>query len=45
MAVNERTHEAHGSLLCTGTRPGENGSKRACQLQLAYAITARIGGG
>ena len=44
-AVTGRSHEAHGSLLCTGTRPGEKGSKRACQLQLAYDITARVSGG
>jgi hypothetical protein len=44
MAMSEGTHEAHGSLLCTGARPGEKGSKRACELQLAYAIAAQLGG-
>lgn len=44
-AVTDATHEAHGSLLCAGARPWEKGSKRACELRLAYAVTARIGGG
>jgi hypothetical protein len=38
------TREAHGSLLCTGARPGENGTKRACELRLTYAITTRLSG-
>jgi hypothetical protein len=39
-AVSDSTHTAQGSLLCGGARPGENGSKRPCELRLAYAITA-----
>lgn len=38
------TREAHGSLPCTGARPGENGTKRACELRLTYAITTRLSG-
>ena len=38
------TREAHGSLLCTGARPGENGTKRACELRLTYAITPLLNG-
>lgn len=38
-AVSEGTQEARGSLLCAGARPGEKGSKRTCELRLAYAIT------
>ena len=45
MAVSDGTHRADGSLLCTGARPGENGTKRACELRLAYAIAAHLGGG
>ena len=45
MAVSCGTYESNGSLFCTGVRPAEKGSKRACQLKLAYAVTARVGGG
>jgi hypothetical protein len=45
LAVSDGTRLVHGSMLCTGTRAGEKGSKRACELQLAYAITARLTGG
>jgi hypothetical protein len=41
-AVSDGMHEAHGALLCTGVRPGERGSKRACQLRLVYAISADL---
>ncbi len=44
IAVSDETHEARGSLLCTGARPGEKGSKRACELRLVYAISAHLGG-
>ncbi len=43
-AVSDRTHEARGSLLCTGARPGEKGSKRACELRLVYTISAHLSG-
>ena len=43
-AVSDGTHEARGSLLCTGARPGEKGSKRACELRLVYAISAHLSG-
>jgi hypothetical protein len=43
-AVNDGTREAHGALQCTGTRPAEKGSKRACELRLVYAISARYSG-
>ena len=39
-AVRDATHSAQGSLLCGGARPSEKGSKRPCELQLAYVITA-----
>ncbi len=42
--VSEPTHEARGSLACTGVRPGEKSSKRACELRLGYAISARLNG-
>jgi hypothetical protein len=45
MAVACGSYEAHGSLFCTGVRPGEKCVKRACQLQLTYAVTARVGDG
>jgi hypothetical protein len=41
-AVSDRMHEAHGALLCTGVRPAERGSKRACELRLVYAISAEM---
>ncbi len=41
-AVSDGTHVTRGSLLCAGARPGEKGSKRACELRLAYAITVRV---
>lgn len=41
-AVSGGTHEAHGSLACAGARPGEKSSKRACELRLAYAVTALV---
>lgn len=44
-AVNHSTHTAHGSVVCTGARAGEPGSKRPCELRLNYAITARPDGG
>lgn len=44
-AVNGGTHAVHGSLPCTGARPGEKGSKRACELQLTYAISAHLSDG
>ncbi|MGH8219145.1 MAG: hypothetical protein ACREUT_11375 [Steroidobacteraceae bacterium] len=34
------THAVQGSLVCSGARPGEKGSRRPCELQLAYSITA-----
>jgi hypothetical protein len=43
-AVSDKTHEAHGSLRCAGARPGEKGSKRACELRLVYAISAHMSG-
>lgn len=39
-AVCGGSQGARGSLVCGGARPGEKGSRRACELQLAYAITA-----
>lgn|GEM_PF-736205 len=39
-AVGNGTHSTQGSLLCNGARPGEKGSRRSCELQLAYAISA-----
>jgi hypothetical protein len=44
MALSAGTHETHGSLLCTGARPGEKGSKRACELRLFYAVSAHRSG-
>lgn len=43
-AVSDGMPEAHGALLCTGLRPGEKGSKRACELRLVYAISAHLAG-
>jgi hypothetical protein len=45
MAVSCGTHEAHGSLLCAGARPGEKSSKRTCELRVAYTVTARVSTG
>lgn len=45
IAVSCGTHEAHGSLLCAGARPGEKSSKRVCELRLSYAITAHVSTG
>ena len=45
IALMEGSHEARGSLLCTGARPGEKCSKRACKLSLAYTITADVSSG
>jgi hypothetical protein len=41
MAVSDATHGTQGSLLCGGSRPGEGGSRRPCELRLAYVITTR----
>lgn len=43
-AVSGKSHEARGSLPCTGARPGERGSKRPCELRLVYAISAHLSG-
>jgi len=43
-AVCAGTLSAQGSLSCTGVRPSDKGSKRACELRLAYTITARYHG-
>lgn len=40
MAVSDGTRTARGSVLCGGARAGEPGSKRPCELQLIYTITA-----
>ncbi len=40
-AMSASTHAAQGSLLCVGARTGERGSKRPCELQLAYVVTTR----
>ena len=45
MAVSDGTHAVQGSLLCTGARFGEKGSKRACELRLAYAVSVHLNGG
>ncbi|MGH8228802.1 MAG: hypothetical protein ACREU3_13035 [Steroidobacteraceae bacterium] len=43
-AVSASAHTAKGSVACGGARIGEQGSKRPCELQLAYAITVRLHG-
>ncbi len=44
-ALCDSTLSAHGSLPCGGVRPSDKGSKRPCELRLAYTITARHHGG
>jgi hypothetical protein len=43
--VCDGTLSAQGSLSCGGVRPSDKGSKRPCELRLAYTITARYHGG
>jgi hypothetical protein len=45
VAVRDGPQTVQGSMLCGGARIGEQGSKRPCELRLAYAITARPHGG
>lgn len=40
MAVKDRTRTAQGSVLCSGARVSEPGTKRPCELRLIYDITA-----
>jgi hypothetical protein len=45
IAMSGGTHIARGSVLCEGARPSEKGSRRRCELQLTYVITAVHRGG
>jgi len=40
-AVADPAHHAQGVLECPGLRPGDLASKRPCQLQLIYKVSAR----
>jgi hypothetical protein len=46
-ALADRTREAEGMLECSGQRPHQNTSRKACQLHLIYSVTATYqrGGG
>jgi hypothetical protein len=39
-AVADPAHHAEGTLECSGLRAGDCASKRPCQLQLIYKVTA-----
>jgi hypothetical protein len=40
-AMSDSARAAQGLLLCGGARTGEQGSKRPCELRLAYAVSAQ----
>src|SRR5579859_1388960 len=40
-AVADPAHHAQGVLECPGLRPGDLASKRPCQLQMIYKVSAR----
>ena len=44
-AMSESAHTARGSLLCGGARTGKQGSKRPCELRLAFDVSAQYHGG
>jgi hypothetical protein len=41
-AMSADYHTEAGSLACRGSRPGEGGAKRPCDLRLDYTITALL---
>jgi hypothetical protein len=40
--VDDRKHDSHGTIVCTGSRVVDLNARQTCGLQLNYAVTALL---
>lgn len=40
--VDDHTHASRGTIVCSGTRALDHGSRQPCRLQLIYSVTALL---